>query len=345
MKFKKITIIATIAGAFLLSANAKPAHAATYKLSTQVSTYIRKGNSYKIHLKEPGRVRITTKAKYKIQNNVPWTAIPYSTSSKETKEFYLRQGTYKLTTSSRSAKIKTSFTKLTKLRKQLDDYPIYPSNKPYQAKNISFDKNIKGFSGLFKTYPDEGNHYYNFTIDKPQKVTLDMSTMPIYYTGMNTIITLRPLTNYYFYAKSWMFTGQQTHKQMVWYLPKGTYTLGVNIQGRFNFKLSKDTNTEIPGNSQITSVDQTNNGVQVSYTKADKAQRYVIYSTDKTIGNLNYTPIATVNSADQLTATIENYIFQNDHEYKLMVIPVHIFDSQDIYGEPSRIVSFTRKIN
>ncbi|MCH3996397.1 MAG: hypothetical protein LKE67_02075 [Lactobacillus amylovorus] len=127
MKRRGYLIGAVAAGALLFSLNTN-VQAATVPISDNATSYVRKGNQYRFYFKAPTRLTVATKAKYKILNTSNWECIPYKGKNKNTKVFYLRSGHYNLTTKSgKNVKIKTSATRITKIRNKLETF----SHKTY----------------------------------------------------------------------------------------------------------------------------------------------------------------------------------------------------------------------
>lgn len=343
MKTKKILLSSLIAAGMAFSFNMNNAQAATIQTPIQGTSYVKKGNTYKLHLKVPGKVTINTKAKYKIINTSSWKCIPYSGSTKNSKVFYLRAGNYKLTsTNSKNTKIKTSFTKLTKLKKTLDDYPIEKNElTSTNPDKIKIGQKVKGFLDMFKTYKFSGNHYYKFTLDKPQKITVNLSTMPVYELSKTNIfsdtsISIRPDTSYDYSLANWRVKGKVANKKNVWYLTKGTYLMSVsNLRGRFNFKLTGTDTDQVPTQNKISNIITTTDGVKVDYTKSENANKYIVY----------YEGVDTPYSSSSITSTDKNDLTQtiskqrliNGATYNLAVRP----GNDETYGELSKVEKYT----
>ena len=64
MKINKYLIATSLAGAFVLflNTNSSTVQAATIQIPTQGTSYVRKGNTYKLHLKEAGRVTVRSES-------------------------------------------------------------------------------------------------------------------------------------------------------------------------------------------------------------------------------------------------------------------------------------------
>ncbi|WP_103662641.1 hypothetical protein [Lactobacillus sp. HT06-2] len=351
---KKQILATAVISAALLGFSANQAQAATISVSSHGTSYLRKGDTYKLHLKEAGRVRITTKAKYKLGNSIDWNCIPYKTSRKNTKEFYLRAGNYKLTTSSKSAKsFKTSFTKLTKIRKQIDDYPIYKKDWPiHNPAKIKLGQEVKGFTDLFKSYRNGGVHYYQFTLTKPQKVTLTMSGMPL-YTGKassnvsDTNVSLDPQMRYTFDPSNFKVKGEAYNQKHVWYLDEGTYRMSVSVRGRFDFKLAGEDTDQLPCQGKITAAKSTKDGLQVDYDQAEGAENYSLYLYNNPFKNKlsdQTSPIYRnwLIQNNDLSQTIKTNYLVNGVTYQLAVRgEKEVAGSGKVYGPVSEPYSFT----
>lgn len=342
MQTKKILLSSLVAAGIAFSLNINNTQAATIQTPIQGTSYVKKGNTYKLHLKVPGKVTINTKAKYTIINTSSWKCIPYSGSTKNSKVFYLRAGNYKLTsTNSKNTKIKTSFTKLTKLKKTLDDYPIEKNELTSTSPDkIKVGQKVKGFLDMFKTYKFSGFHYYKFTIDKPQKITVNLSTMPVYELSKTNIfsdtsISIKPDTDYSYNLDSWRVKGKVSNKKNVWYLAKGTYLMDVNnLRGRFNFKLTGTDTDQVPAQNEISNITTTEDGLKVDYTKSDNANKYVIYYEGI---DTPYSRSLITTKEDTLTQLIDKQSLVNGATYNLAVRP----GNDKACGELSKIEKYT----
>lgn len=334
-----IGVAAAIGVALALGVNNSSAQAATIQTPIKGTSYIQKGNTYKLHLKVPGRVTINTKAKYTLVNTSPWKCIPYAGNSKNSKVYYLRAGNYKLTTTSRTAKVKTSFIKLTKIKHSLDDYAISRNTNTYEnPANIKLGQSVKGFLNLYKTYRSTNAHYYQFTLAKPQKVTLDLSAMPIYDVRKqisDTYITLSDAQDD-FNIPSVQAKGQLSHQKYSWYLPKGTYTINFYmLRGRYNFKLTGVDSDSFPTDTKITKVTAVPEGLKVEYSKSDNATGYNVYVKSKTKGYVSGTYGIFDNTATLSTIIPKSYLTNGD-DYSISVRGVNASDVKNpIYGNRS----------
>lgn len=334
-----IGIAAAIGVALSLEANVPLAQAATIQTPITGTSYIRKGNTYKLHLKVPGRVTINTKAKYTLVNTSSWKCIPYPGNSKNSKVYYLRAGNYKLATTSKNSKIKTSFTKLTKIKHTLDDYAISRNTNTYKNPvKIELGQSINGFLNLYKTYKSTNAHYYQFTLNKPQKVTLDLSAMPIYNVKKqisDTYITLQD-TQDDFNIPSVQAKGQLSHQKYSWYLPKGTYTINFYmLRGRYNFKLTSEDSNLIPSDTKITKVTSVPEGLKVEYTKSENATGYNVYVKSQTKGYVSGT-YGILSKTDSLSTIIPKSYLTNGDDYSISIRGVNISDvKKPIYGNRS----------
>ena len=344
MKINKYLVVASVAGAFglFLSANNAPVQAATIRIPAQGTSYVRKGNTYKLHLKEAGRITVNTNAKIRIYNTIDWEAVPYPTNKKSTKEYYLRSGNYKVVAKNPgSRKIKLSYTKLTKLRKQLDDYPIYRNTNSYNYNpEIKLGQEVKGFSDMFSSYKNSTYHDYTLKVDKSQKLTMDMNSMPVYYNGPRTIVTMESKDNFSNFLPSSMFNGRQDHKKIIWYVAKGEYKLSIQTRGLFNFKITGEDTDEVPVKNEVTKLTPVKNGLQVDFTKSEGATEYIIYLSD---GSGNYHPadMPRIKASESLQAVIPAKNLVNGKTYKIAICPVNRENGFDIDGELSESKEIT----
>ena len=342
MQTKRILLFSLVVAGVAFSLNINNAQAATIQTPIQGTSYVKKGNTYKLHLKVPGKVTINTKAKYTIINTASWKCIPYSGSNKNSKVFYLRAGNYKLTsTNSKNTKIKTSFTKLTKLKKTLDDYPIEKNElTSIDPDKIKVGQKVKGFLDMFKTYKFSGFHYYKFTINKPQKITVNLSAMPVYELSKTNIfsdtnVSIKPDTDYSYNLDNWRVKGKISNKKNIWYLAKGTYVMNVsNLRGRFNFKLTGTDTNQVPTQNEISNITTTEDGLKVDYTKSDNANKYVTYYEGI---DTPYSSSSVTTKEDTLTQLINKQHLVNGATYNLAVRP----RNNKTYGELSKTEKYT----
>lgn len=356
MKKKGYVFTALLAGAVLLGLNSAPTEAARVSMPAQGTSYVKKGNTYRLYFKAPVRLTVTTTAKYTITNTSGWKCIPYANSKKNTKTFYLRAGHFDLTTTSKkNAKIKTSYKKITSLRKSLEtfSYKKYPSNivKPTE---IKLNQQVNGLADMYRTEKYNAGYYYQFTLDKDQKVTLDLSTMPVYQNAKSNIfnnntVRIDPVSYYGYKPDELKYTGKGTHKKYSWNLTKGTYVIEVmTARGRYNFKLTSEDTTAIPAASKITKITPTkDNSINVEYTKADGATGYGVYvvSNDR----LNYWDNYILNSWTPLTEEFPNTLSQstekhsdltNGQTYRVAVRSMNNTDGKT-FGPVSDVVDYT----
>ena len=337
MKINKYLIATSLAGAFVLflNTNSSTVQAATIQIPTQGTSYVRKGNTYKLHLKEAGRVTVNTNAKIRIYNSIDWEAIPYSTDKKNTKEYYLRSGNYKVVAKNPgSRKIRISYTKLTKHRKQLDDYPIYRTTNSYTySPEISLGQEVKGFSDMFSSYKNSTYHSYTLKVDKSQKLTMGMNSMPVYYNGHRTIITMQSKNGFSYYLPSSMFNGRQDNKKITWYVAKGEYKLNIQTRGLFNFKITGENTDQVPVKNEVTKLTPVKDGLQVDFTKSEGATEYVIYINSGS----GYIPAAVprIKASESLSTVIPSKSLVNGKTYQVAVLPINRANGFDINGELS----------
>lgn len=337
MKINKYVVVASVASALGLFLNTSPSSVqAAIRIPTQGTSYVRKGNTYKLHLKEAGRVTVNTNAKIKIYNNIDWEAVPYPTNKKKIKKYYLRSGNYKVVAKNPgSRKIKLSYTKLTKLRKQLDDFPIYRNMNTYTyAPEIQLNQEVKGFSDMFSSYKNSTYHSYTLKVDKPQKLTMDMNSMPVYYDGHRTIVTMQSKNGFSYFLPTSMFNGPKDHKKITWYVAKGEYKLNIQTRGLFNFKIAGEDTDQVPAKNEVTKLTPVKDGLQVGFTKSEGATEYIIYMNN---GNGGYYPANTqrIKAGESLQAVIPTNNLVNGKTYKIVVCPVNRVNKLDIYGELS----------
>ncbi|RVU71594.1 MULTISPECIES: hypothetical protein [Lactobacillus] len=340
MNAKNILLGLTATAAFL-GFSANQAQAATKSLPTKGSHYIQKGNTYKLHLKVPGKVTLNTKAKYTITNSQNWKCIPYRNSSKSSHSFYLRAGNYNLTTTSKKSQVKTSFTSLSKLKKSLDTFPISKTEDPAQnPPQVKMGQAVNGFLDLFKTYPYGKTHVYQFTLTQPQKVDLTFSSMPIYDVsqGATTTINLTPVTDYDYKLDEFTVNDHATNKKHAWTLTKGTYKMTVTgLRGRFNFKMTSKIINGALAPTSITGLTPTSKGLKISYGKADKATGYEIYVKDLHSKNLGETEPVGINQdkgsyPKTLSQVIPSKFLINGNTYEIAVRSVNTNDGPTFSG-------------
>lgn len=355
MKKKGYLFTAMMAGAVLLSLNAAPTQAAKVSMPSQGTSYVRKGNTYRLYFKAPVKLTVTTTAKYTIRNTSDWKCIPYPSSKKHTKVFYLRAGHYDLTTTSKkNVKIKTSYKKISKIRKSLEtfSYKKYPGTFRNPTK-VELNQNVKVLSDMYNTEKYNPGQYYEFTLDKDQKVTMDMTSMPVYenaHTNIfnSNVVNIYPATKYDYDPEQFSFKGKGTHKKYSWNLQKGTYRFTVNgARGRTNFKLTSEDTDAIPAASQITKVTTDNDALNIEYSAADKATGYGIYVVPKSSINnfdtsLLYT-YAVMNSEYPSTlsqSTRDHRALINGETYKISVRTMNDTDGKT-YGPLSEPMEYT----
>lgn len=358
MKFKKSLLgimAASAALAIFSTTNSTSVQAATIQMPTQGTSYVRKGNTYKLHLKVAGKVTVNTKAKYTIVNTSDWKCIPYPGKDKNTKVFYLRAGNYKLTTKS-AARVKTTYTKLSKLRKSFESFPN--SHFLDDPIPIEMGKTYKGLTDMFHPEKFRNNHNYVITLDEPKKLTMTMSSMPVYALGKgdissNTSVWIEAFSQYSYDIPEWRFKGQASNKQNTWYLDKGTYIIRVSgPRGRYSFKLDSEYTNLLPAQSKVEKVTPTEKGLQVDYTKADGATGYEIFSVDsnkKFDSEPKYYNQNSVNgisgwdntNSDQLSQVIPENQLVNGKTYNITVRSLKKYDGAYIFGNESKPVTYT----
>lgn len=185
---KKIITMA-LASAALFGSSATTVQAGTYNPKNITSfninrrNYVTKGKIYKLHL--PAAGRLVTNGNVTLKNSMEWTCIPYG---KDKNTYYLRKGTYYLT-SSKNISVKTTYTRLTKIRKNLETYVETKKNNDnssLKARKIEIGQDIKAMGEM---YDYDSVDYYTFTIDSPQMVTMRMINNPIYQLGKGNIFS------------------------------------------------------------------------------------------------------------------------------------------------------------
>lgn len=333
MKKKGYLIGALAAGALLFTLNTD-VQAATVPISNNGTSYIRKGNKYRFYFKAPMRLTVNTKAKYKIVNTSNWECIPYKGSNKNTKVFYLRAGHYNLTTKSgKNLKIKTSATRITKLRHKLEtfSYKTY-SDKARKPIPIKIGQTVNGMADMYRTEDLNTRNYYRFTINKDQKVTMNLSVLPVYKRSRTNIsddtqVWLIPDDHYGYSLNQWKIKGSLKDGTYSWNLEKGTYDINFGAaRGRYQFKLSSDDTNALPGTSKLTNIASTEDGIKVDYTKADNATGYGIYCDSVTRSKevwhnpyLDAIRFVTDKFPDALTQTISKSRLVNGNTYDIAV--------------------------
>lgn len=344
MKRRGYLIGAVVAGALLFSLNTN-VQAAIVPISGNATSYVRKGNQYRFYFKAPTRLTVTTKAKYKILNTSNWKCIPYKGKNKNTKVFYLRSGHYNLTTKSgKNVKIKTSATRITKIRNKLETFShkTYPTTIRYpEAIPLKMGQTVTGLSNMYHSDKLNTTNIYKFTLDKDQKVTMNMSVQPVYENSRSNIFNTNNIqivqdTDYGYALNQWETKGTLKNGQYSWNLEKGTYYLEKGTaRGRFSFKLSSEDTNALPSTPKLTKVSSTEDGIKVDYTKADNATGYGIYGSSvrrhkskdllldaaPMIGHSNFTPDSKY--PDVLTQTISKNRLINGETYDIAVRAVN----------------------
>ncbi len=344
MKRRGYLIGAVAAGALLFSLNTN-VQAATVPISDNATSYVRKGNQYRFYFKVPTRLTVATKAKYKILNTSNWECIPYKGKNKNTKVFYLRSGHYNLTTKSgKNVKIKTSATRITKIRNKLETFShkTYPLETRFtSAIPIKIGQTVTGMTDMYHTEKLNTMNRYKFTLDKDQKVTMNMSVQPVYENSRSNIFNNNDIqivqdTDYGYALNPWKTKGTLKNGKYSWNLEKGTYYLEKgSARGRFSFKLTSEDTNALPSTPKLTKVSSTEDGIKVDYTKADNATGYGIYGSSlrryrsndplldaaSMIGHSNFTPDG--NYPDVLTQTISKNRLINGETYDIAVRAVN----------------------
>lgn len=355
MKKKGYLFTVIMAGAVLLSLNAAPTEAAKISIPSQGTSYVKKGNTYRFYFKAPVKLTVTTTAKYTIRNTSNWKCIPYPSSKKHTKVFYLRAGHYDLTTTSKkNVKIKTSYKKVSSIRKSLEtfSYKKYPGTFANPTK-VKMNQTVKGLSDMYNTTKYNPGPYYEFTLDKDQKVTMDLTSMPIYQNArtniFNTNVTnIYPASKYDYDLDQFSYKGKGTHKKFSWNLQKGTYFFYFDgARGRFNFKLTSQDTDAIPAASKITKVTTANDALNIDYSSANKATKYGVYvigysninNFDKGFFN-TFSVIDRDFSSELSQSTKDHMALINGETYKISVRTMNDTDGKT-YGPISDSVDYT----
>lgn len=354
---KKQYLLSIAVVGILLGLSSAPANAAKISMPNNSTSYIKKENTYNLRFKAPSKLTVTTKAKYTISNTSDWKCIPYKTSQKDTKVFYLRAGNYHLTTTdTKSKKIKTKYTKITSIRKHLEtfSYKKYPSNisKPT---SIKIGQTVKGMEDMYQTPKYNAGGYYQFTIDKDQKVTLDYSSMPVYQNARSNIfndnsVRITPVSSYYYEQTGLKIKGKITHKKYSWNLTKGTYVMNLTpARGRYSFRLTTSNAENIPSVSGITDVKSTKDGLTVEYSKAEDATGYGVYYQES--NKHNAFNVASLDAArvfnyqnpypNVLSQIIPKVQLINGQTYTLAVGTIKKINAENNYGPISKPVEYT----
>ncbi|MBP2058156.1 hypothetical protein J2Z60_001333 [Lactobacillus colini] len=350
---KKYLLGALMVSAIFFSLNSASANAAKISMPTKGTSYVRKGNTYNLHFKAPSKLTVTTKAKYTITNTSDWKCIPYKTSKNNTKVFYLRTGNYHLTVN-KNAQIKTNYTKISSIRKSLETFPYkkYPSSSSKPTK-IKLGQNVKGFYDMYHTKKYNSMGYYQFTINKDKKVTIDYSSMTVYQNAKTNIfndnvIKISPVSNYYYEQVSPNIKGTVNHKKYSWNLTKGTYLLALYpARGRYQFKLTSSDAENIPAQSKITNIKATKDGIHVEYEKAANATGYgIYYQESKSLlsdGVISSYPGSVLEEAypNILNRTIPTNMLINGQTYTIAVGTLNEINGEKIFGPISKPITFT----
>lgn len=323
---KKIMTMA-LTSAALLGLSATTVQAGTYNPKNTTSfninkrNHVTKGKIYKLHL--PAAGRLVTNSNVTLKNSMEWTCIPYG---KKKNTYYLRKGTYYLT-SSKNANIKTAYTRLTKIRKNLETYVETKKdndNSSLKARKIKIGQKIKAMGEM---YNYDSIDYYSFTIDSPQMVTMKMTNNPIYQLGKGNIFSKMNVIMFdkdnsvggstMLYPEDFKVSGNKTASQS-WYLAKGTYVFSVNTRGLYDFQLTAVPDTRlVPTDTEIESLKDTKDGVVATLRDALHAKTYELAWREKGSKAASFT--SSSNTAEVSTAPATRYLERNGHK-----IPVQI---------------------
>lgn len=323
---KKIITMA-LASAALFGSSATTVQAGTYNPKNTTSfninrrNYVAKGKIYKLHL--PAAGRLVTNGNVTLKNSMEWTCIPYG---KDKNTYYLRKGTYYLT-SSKNISVKTTYTRLTKIRKNLETYVETKKNNDnssLKARKIEIGQDIKAMGEM---YDYDSVAYYTFTIDSPQMVTMRMINNPIYQLGKGNIFSKMNVIMFsennpvggstMLYPESFEINGNKIASQS-WYLSKGNYTFSVNTRGLYNFQLTAVPDTRVvPADTEIESLQNTKDGVVANLRDARHAKTYELAWREKGSKAAPFT--SSSNTTEVSTTPATRYIDKNDRK-----IPVSI---------------------
>lgn len=311
-----------LASAAMLGLTSTTVQAGTYnpKNTTSFSinqrNYVAKGRVYKLRLPVAGR--LITNGDVTLKNSMEWTCIPYG---KNKNTYYLRKGTYYLT-SSKNANVKTTFTRLTKVRKSLETYVETQKNNDNSGQNarkIEVGQKIKAMGEM---YNYDNIDYYRFTIDSPQMVTMKMTNNPIYQSGKGNIFSKMDVVMFndnnpvgdgtILYPEQFKVNGNKTASQS-WYLAKGTYYFSVSTRGLYNFQLTAvpDTRT-VPADTEIESLKDTKDGVVAMLRDALHAKTYELAWREK--GSKRAAFSSSSNTTEVSTAPTTRNLEVNGHE-------------------------------
>ena len=311
-----------LASAAMLGLTSTTVQAGTYnpKNTTSFSinqrNYVAKGRVYKLRLPVAGR--LITNGDVTLKNSMEWTCIPYG---KNKNTYYLRKGTYYLT-SSKNANVKTTFTRLTKVRKSLETYVETQKNNDNSGQNarkIEVGQKIKAMGEM---YNYDNIDYYRFTIDSPQMVTMKMTNNPIYQSGKGNIFSKMDVVMFndnnpvgdgtILYPEQFKVNGNKTASQS-WYLAKGTYYFSVSTRGLYNFQLTAVTDTRtVPADTEIESLKDTKDGVVATLRDALHAKTYELAWREK--GSKRAAFSSSSNTTEVSTAPTTRNLEVNGHE-------------------------------
>lgn len=317
---KKILIAGIAVAMAGISATTVHANAAT-NFSINKTNYVTKGQVYKFKIPAAGRI-VTNKA-VTLKNTADWTCIPYG---KNKNTYYLRKGTYYLT-SSKNTNVKTTYTKLTKVRKNLETYVETQKtndNSSLKARKIEIGQTIKGMNNM---YNYDNIDYYRFTIDSAQVVTIKLTNSPIYYPEKSNITSKLGLIifsddnpvgdNTILSPQEFSVNGNKTVSQS-WYLAKGTYYFSISTRGLYNFKLTAIPDTRVvPADTEIESLKDTKDGVVATLRDALRAKTYELAWREK--GSKFAPSSSSSNTTEVSTAVTSRNLNVDGHE-----IPVKI---------------------
>lgn len=292
----------------------------TTNFNIDQTNYVARGRIYKLRL--PAAGRLTTNSKVTLKNSMEWSCIPYG-KNKDT--YYLRKGTYYLT-SSKNTNVRTSYTRLTKIRKNLEtvvETQKNNNNSSSKATKVKIGQNIKGMADM---YSYDNIDYYTFTIDSPQMVTMKITNNPIYavqkgniFSKMNIIMFDHSDFNAgtMLSPEDFKINGDKTVSQS-WYLAKGTYVFSVSTRGLYNFTLTATPDTRmVPGDTEIESLKNTSDSITATLSEAMRAKTYELAWQVKGSKAAAFSSISHTPEVSTAIATYNNSV--NGHEVPVRV--------------------------
>ena len=133
------------------------------------------------------------------------------------------------TKSGENVKIKTSAIRITKIRNKLETFShkTYPTTVRYsEAIPLKMGQTVTGLSNMYHSDKLNTTNIYKFTLDKDQKVTMNMSVQPVYENSRSNIFNNNDIqivqdTDYGYALNPWKTKGTLKNGKYSWNLEKG----------------------------------------------------------------------------------------------------------------------------